>query len=62
VYLPVFGGVAELVMLYLVWSAVLEARRVSRPLTREYLLWAGLALSLLPPVTSFVTMLAGGVP
>jgi hypothetical protein len=62
VYMPVFGGVAELIMLYLVWSAVLEARRVSRPLTREYLLWTGLALSLLPPVTSFITVLAGGEP
>jgi hypothetical protein len=61
-YLPVFGGVAELIMLYLVWSAVLEARRVSRPLRREYLLWTGLALSLLPPVVSFITMLAGGTP
>jgi hypothetical protein len=59
-YLPVLGGVAELIMLYLVWSAVLEARRVSRPLTREPWLWAGLGLSILPPVTSFVSMLAGG--
>jgi hypothetical protein len=58
VYLPVVGGVAELIMLYLVWSAVLEARRVSRPLTREPWLWAGLGLSVLPPVTSFVSMLA----
>jgi hypothetical protein len=32
---------------------------VSRPLTREPWLWAGLGLSVLPPVTSFVSMLAG---
>src|SRR5262249_48166272 len=49
-YIPVFGGVLELAMLFLFWSCVLEAQRVSRPLRRELGLWLGLALSLFPPV------------
>ncbi len=52
-YVPVLGGVLELVMVYLVWSAVLEALRTERPLLREPVLWLGLALSLVPPVVSF---------
>jgi hypothetical protein len=61
-YIPVLGGVLELAMVYLVWLAVLEARRRSRPLRREPLLWLGLALSLLPPVIAFALILAGESP
>jgi hypothetical protein len=61
-YVPVLGGVLELAMVYLVWMAVLEARRTGRLLRREPALWVGLALSLLPPFVSFVRMLAGHPP
>ena len=49
IYVPVLGGVLELVMLYRFWDAVLEARRTTRSLAREPLLWVGLALALVPP-------------
>lgn len=62
IYIPVLGGLLELVMLYLVWMTVLEAQRISRPLRREPLLWLGLALSLVPPIVGFVDMLASGRP
>ncbi len=58
-YTPVIGGVLELYMVYRVWNAVLDARRVSRPLRREPLLWAALGLALVPPVTSFLGALLG---
>jgi len=48
-YIPVIAGCIELVMLYRLWDAVLEAQRTSRSLAREPLLWLGLALSLFPP-------------
>jgi serine/threonine protein kinase len=61
-YLPVLGGLLELGMLYLVWTAVLEAARISRPLMREGWLWVGLAFALLPPGVAFVRMLGGAMP
>ncbi|HEX2659558.1 MAG TPA: serine/threonine-protein kinase [Polyangia bacterium] len=48
-YVPVVGGVLELIMLYRAWDAVLEAQRTARSLGHEPLLWVGLALSLFPP-------------
>ena len=48
-YIPVIGGVLELIMVYRAWDAVLEAQRTARSLAREPLLWVGLALSLFPP-------------
>jgi hypothetical protein len=54
VYLPILGGVLELGMVYLVWVAVLEALRLSRPLRREPWLWLAAAISLIPPaITAF---------
>jgi eukaryotic-like serine/threonine-protein kinase len=44
-------------MLFLAWASVLEARRRSRPLSREAPLWAGLALGLLPPATDLALYL-----
>jgi len=38
-----------LVVLYRFWYVVLESQRTSRSLTREPLIWIGLALSLFPP-------------
>jgi serine/threonine-protein kinase len=56
-YVPVVGGVLELVMLYRAWDVVLEAQRTARSLAREPLLWVGVALSLWPP-TYHLTLVA----
>ena len=61
-YIPVLGGVLELVMLYRLWDALLEAQRTARPLTSEPLLWVGLALSLFPPAYHLVTMARSFAP
>lgn len=62
IYIPILGGMLELGMVYLVWVAVLEALRTSRPLRREPWLWAAAAISLIPPVVSSVRLLRGGQP
>lgn len=49
VYVPILGGVLELAMVYLVWVAVLEAQRTSRPLRREPWLWVSAVSCLIPP-------------
>jgi hypothetical protein len=59
-YIPVLGGVFELAMLYFFWAAALEAQRVARPLRREPLLWIGLALSLIPHVSQFLSIVESG--
>jgi serine/threonine-protein kinase len=61
-YIPVLGGTLELLMVYLVWRAVLEALRTGRQLRRERLLWLAVALSLLPPAVSFTRILLGRSP
>jgi serine/threonine-protein kinase len=61
-YMPVVGGILELVMVYLTWMAVLEAQRTRRPLGREPLLWAAVALSLVPPVISIGRIILGLSP
>lgn len=60
VYLPILGGVLELAMVYLVWVAVLEAQRVSRPLRRETWLWVLAISSLIPPGFTALRLLFGG--
>jgi eukaryotic-like serine/threonine-protein kinase len=62
IYIPILGGMLELFMVYLVWVAVLEALRVSRPLRREPWLWLGALISLIPPVVSSYRLLVGGQP
>jgi predicted Ser/Thr protein kinase len=59
-YVPVLGGVLELVMVYLVWTCALEALRTSRRLFHEPALWVGLSLALVPPVISFSAILFMG--
>jgi serine/threonine-protein kinase len=61
-YVPVLGGTLELVMVYLTWMAVLEAQRTRRPLRREPLLWAAVAVSLVPPVISIGRIMIGLPP
>ena len=46
-------------MLYRFWDAALEARQTSRSLTREPLLWLGLALALFPPTYNMVLLIGG---
>ncbi len=58
-YAPVLGGVLELMMLQRFWDAALEARRTSRLLSREPLLWVGLGLSLFPPAYHMVLFARG---
>jgi len=58
-YIPVIGGCLELIMLYRFWDAALEAQQTSRSLTREPLLWLGLALALLPPTYNLALLIGG---
>jgi serine/threonine-protein kinase len=60
IYIPILGGILELGMVYLVWAAVLEAIRTSRPLRREPWLWFGALSSLIPPVISTLRFWPGG--
>jgi serine/threonine-protein kinase len=62
IYIPILGGILELGMVYLVWIAVLEAWRRSRPLRQEPWLWLAALISLLPPAVSSVCLLRGGQP
>jgi hypothetical protein len=62
IYMPILGGILELAMVYLVWVAVLEALRTSRPLRREPWLWLASAISLVPPAISSLRLMAGGQP
>jgi hypothetical protein len=63
-YIPVVGGVLEIVMLYRFWDVALEAQRTARSLAREPLVWLGLALSLFPPTyhMALLARAAGAAP
>jgi serine/threonine-protein kinase len=56
-YIPVIGGCVELLMLYRFWDTALESQRTARSLTREPLLWLGLALALLPPTYNLALLI-----
>ncbi len=62
IYIPILGGMFELVMVYLVWVAVLEALRTARPFRREPWLWVAALISLIPPATSTIQLLLAGQP
>jgi serine/threonine-protein kinase len=49
-YIPIVGGVIEIAVVFLFWMAILQAWRASRPLRREWRLWVGALLALVPPV------------
>jgi predicted Ser/Thr protein kinase len=49
-YVPLLGGLLETVTLFFGWTAILQAWRRSRPLSREWRLWVGALLALVPPV------------
>jgi serine/threonine-protein kinase len=61
-YLPIIGGVLEVVALFLLWAGILQAWRNGRSLRREPGLWVGFALALFPPVTEFFYTLATWKP
>jgi len=54
-YVPVVGGLMELAVLYYVWLALLEAARTARKVTREWTLWFGFWLALVPPSLELIT-------
>jgi serine/threonine-protein kinase len=56
-YVPILGGLLEMAVLFVVWTAILEAWRTSRALTRELRLWVGLGLALLPPIVDLAEYL-----
>jgi hypothetical protein len=61
-YVPLLGGAIETATLFLVWVAILQARRTSRPLLREWALWLGLGLALIPPTTDLLGFLVRWQP
>ena len=56
-YVPVLGGLLETATLFYAWTAVLQAWRTARPLYREWRLWAGALLALVPPVRDLLAFL-----
>jgi serine/threonine-protein kinase len=61
-YVPILGGLLEVVALFLFWSAVLHALRRSRPLAREGWLWLGMLLALIPPAWDLATYVSSWRP
>ena len=57
-YLPLIGGLIEVVALLLLWVSILQAWRTARPLHREPALWLGFALALVPPIAEFLVYLS----
>ncbi|MEM6731594.1 MAG: serine/threonine-protein kinase [Myxococcota bacterium] len=49
-FIPVLGGLVELVTLWFFWITLLEMQRIGRPWHREWPLWVGLGFALVPPV------------
>ncbi|HET9955226.1 MAG TPA: serine/threonine-protein kinase [Polyangiaceae bacterium] len=56
-FLPVLGGTLEFLLLYLVWHSLLEAVRCQRSWLKEYRVWLGLLLGLIPPGFHFFELL-----
>jgi serine/threonine-protein kinase len=61
-YVPILGGLIEIATLFFFWIAVLQAWRASRPLRREWRLWAGLGLALVPPVSDLAAFVWSSRP
>lgn len=56
-FVPLFGGLLEVLALYYFLIVVLESRRRSRPMAEEKLLLVGMALALVPPATDLLAVL-----
>jgi len=61
-YVPILGGAIEVLVLVLAWTALLEALRRDRDLSRERALWGGLALAVAPPALELLAAAARGAP
>ena len=61
-YAPLLGGILELAALFYLFLGMLQAWRTARPLSREPVLFGGLALALVPPTIEFATFLARWKP
>ena len=61
-YIPVPGGLLEMLVVYYTWSALLETQRRRRSWFADPRLWIGVALALIPPVTDFARYLAHWEP
>ncbi len=54
VYFPVIGALILIMALFNLWICILSAWRISKPVTRMYLMWAGFWLAVLPPIIEFI--------
>jgi hypothetical protein len=54
-YIPVVGALLELCVLYALWCGLLEAVRRSRPVSKEWVLWTGFWIALIPPAMELLT-------
>jgi serine/threonine-protein kinase len=61
-YAPLVGGILELAALFYLFLGMLQAWRTARPLSREPVLFGGLALALAPPTIEFATFLVRWKP
>ena len=61
-FVPLLGGVLELVCPALFWVGVLEAHRTARELRREWMLFAGMGLALLQPLHATWSWLSTWAP
>jgi len=59
-YVPIIGGLIEITALFFFWTAILQAWRLSRPLVREWRLWLGALLALVPPITELASFVLAG--
>ncbi len=61
-YVPVFAGILEFIVVFLFWDTVLECLRTARPVGRETTLWLGVTLAVMPPTVEFFTYVANWAP
>jgi serine/threonine-protein kinase len=61
-FVPLLGGALELLCLALFWVGVLEAHRTARALRREWMLFAGMGVALLPPLHATWSWLSNWAP
>ena len=54
-YIPPFGAMILVAILFFFWTAVLNCWRIHRPLSREPAMWLGFGLALVPPVVELLT-------
>ena len=59
---PLFGGFLEIGVLWLFWNGLLETTRTGRAIPRQWALWGGLWLGLLPPIATYLEYLRAWHP